>query len=183
LAFSSDPLSTAIRPQAETAINSLIASMQKRAAAGKLTAFDRTLLHAGVLGGIAVGQFVSPEGAAILRHAVYGDGSDLQLDPSYFKRSRFLAAEIKRRGPGNHGPVSLPQSADMRLSLALNPMFISVSDKRVRVSHPRIQFAVPNGSPVVTVVPAGKMRLRVYDNLVGALQRKPFAAYAEWRLE
>jgi hypothetical protein len=181
--FSDDPLSAAIRPRAEATIDGLLASMQKRAAAGELTILDRIVLHSGVLAGIAIGQFISPEGAAILRHAVYGDGGELRLDPSYFKRSRFLAAEIERRGPGNHGPVRFRQSEDMRLSLALNPVFIAISGGSVRAGHPRIQFAAPDAPPVLTIIPIGKLRLRMFDNLVGALQRKPFAAYAEWRLE
>ncbi len=182
-AFFDDPVSAALRPNAEAALNGLLASMQKKAAAGKLTAFDRALLHLGVLAGIAAGQFVAPEGAAILRHAVYGDGSDLQLDPSYFKRSHFLAKEIQRRGPGDHGPISFTQSEDMRLSLALDPYFISISGHHIRIGHPRIEFAAPNAPPVLTIVPIGKLRLRMFDNLVGALQAKPFAAYAEWQLE
>jgi hypothetical protein len=181
--FSDDPLSAEIRPQAEGAINGLLASMQKRAAAGKLKRLDRVILHLGVLGGIVIGRFISPEGAAILRHAVYGGGSDLQLDPSYFKRSHLLAREIERRGPGNHGPIWFQQSEDMRLSLAFNPIYLTISDRSVRAGHPRIQFAAPDAPPVLTVIPIGKLRLRMFDNLVGALQPKPFAAYAEWRRE
>jgi hypothetical protein len=181
-AFSDDPLSAAIRPRAEAAINGLLASMQKRAAAGRLNGFDRVILHLGVLGGIVIGQFISPEGAAILYRAVYG-GGDLQLDPSYFKRSRFLAREIERRGPGTHGPIWFQQSEDMRLSLAFNPIYMVISDRSVRVGHPRIQFAAPDAPPVLTIIPIGKLRLRMFDNLVGALQRKPFAAYAEWQRE
>ncbi len=183
IVFSDDPLSARIRPRAEATINGLLASMQRRAAAGELTRLDRIVLHAGVLGGIAIGQFISPEGAAILRHAVYGDGSELRLDPAYFKRSRFLAAKIERLGPGAHGPVRFRQSVDMRLSLAFNPVFITISDGRVRIGHPRVQFAAPGAPPVVTVIPIGKLRLRMFDNLVGALQQKPFPAYAEWRRE
>jgi hypothetical protein len=181
--FSDDPMSEGIRSRAEVAINGLLASMQKRAATGKLNMLDRVILHLGVLSGVVIGQFISPEGAAILRHAVYGNGSDLQLDPSYFKRSSFLAMEIERRGPGNHGPIWFQQSADIRLSLAFNPMFITIFNRSVRVGHPHVQFAAPNARPIVTVIPVGKLRLRMFDNLVGALQSKPFAAYAEWRLE
>jgi hypothetical protein len=114
---------------------------------------------------------------------VYGDGSDLRLESSYFRHSNLLAMEIERRSPGNHGPIWFQQSADMRLSLTFNPIFISVSGRSVRVGHPRIKFAAPEAPPVLTVIPVGKLRLRVFDNLVGALQSKPFAAYAEWRLE
>jgi hypothetical protein len=181
--FSDDPLSTEIRPRAEVVINGFLASMQKRAAAGTLTITDRVILHFGVMGGIVIGEFISPEAAAILSHAVYGDGGDLQLDPSYFKHSKLLAKEIERRGPGNRGPIVFQQSEDMRLSLAFNPMFITISDRSVRVGHPHIEFAAPDAPPVRTVIPVGKLRLRMFDNLVGALQTKPFAAYAEWQLE
>jgi hypothetical protein len=181
--FSDDPLSAGMRPRAEVVINGFLASMQKRAATGKLTIIDRVILHLGVTGGIVIGEFISPEGAAILCHAVYGDGGDLQLDPSYFKHSKFLAMQIERRSPGNHGPIVFQQSEDTRLSLAFNPMFITISDRSVRIGHPHIKFAAPDAPPVPTVIPVGKLRLRMFDNLVGALQTKAFAAYAEWRLE
>jgi hypothetical protein len=183
LAFSGDPLSAALRPRAETALNNYLATMQKRAAAGQLTALDRAALHLGVVAGIAVGTFASPEGTVVLTHSVYGDGSELRLDPTYFKRSKFLAKEIKRLGQGEHGPISFPQDEDMRLSLVFDPVFISVKGRRVRVGHPRIRFAAANAAPVPTEVPVGKLRLRVFDNLVGALQDKPFAAYAEWQMD
>ena len=181
--FSNDPLSAGMRPRAEVAINGLLASMERRSATGKLTILDRGILRLGVLGGIFFGQFIAPEGAAILCHAVYGDGSDLRLDSSYFRHSNLLAVQIHRRGPGNHGPIWFQQSADIRLSLAFNPMFITIFNRSVRVGHPHVQFAAPNARPIVTVIPVGKLRLRMFDNLVGALQSKPFAAYAEWRLE
>lgn len=181
--FSNDPLSAAMRPRAEAAINGLLASMERRSATGKLTILDRGILHLGVLGGIFLGRFIAPEGAAILCHAVYGDGSDLRLDSSYFRHSTLLVAQIERRGPGDHGPIWFQQSADVRLSLAFNPIFINITGRSVRVGHPRIKFAAPEAPPVLTVIPVGKLRLRVFDNLVGALQAKPFAAYAEWRVE
>jgi hypothetical protein len=181
IVFSDDPLSSEMRPRAEVAINGFLASMQKRAATGRLDILDRVMLHLGAMGGIVIGEFISPEGAAILRHAVYGD--DLQLDPSYFKRSRLLAMEIERRGAGNHGPIVFQQSEDMRLSLAFNPMFITISDRNMRVGLAHIKFAAPDAPSVLTVISVGKLRLRVFDNLVGALQTKPFAAYAEWQLE
>jgi hypothetical protein len=181
-ALSDDPISAALRPRVETGINDYLAGMQKRAAASKLSPFDRAMLHLGVWGGIVLGPFISPEGAIIMCHAVYGDGGELRLDPSYFKRSPFIAKQIAKLGPGEHGPLMVPQSDEARLSLAFQPVFISVSGKRVRVGHPRIQFATASAAPVVTIVPIGKMRIRMFDNLVGALQQMPFAAYAEWRM-
>jgi hypothetical protein len=183
VSLSDDPISAALRPRAETAINDYLAAMQKRAAASKLTAYDRAMLHLGVWGGIALGPLISPEGAIILSHAVYGDGSELRLDPSHFKRSPYLTKQIGKLGPGEHGPLLFPLPEETRLALAFQPVFISVSGKRVRVGHPRIQFAAANAAPVVTIVPIGKLRIRMFDNLVGALQEKPFAAYAEWRMQ
>jgi hypothetical protein len=180
--FSDDPLSAALRPRIEVTINGLLDSMMNRAATCKFNVLDRILLHAGIMGGIVIGQFISPEGAEILRHAVYGDGTDLRLDPAYLQHNKVVAMEIEKRGLGHHGPIWVPQSRDWRLSLAFNPVFITVSDRSVRVGHPRIQFAAPDAPPVPTIIPVGKLRLRVFDNLVGALQSKSFAAYAEWRL-
>lgn len=36
---------------------------------------------------------------------------------------------------------------------------------------------------VLTAVPVGKMRLKIYDNLVSAMNSKPFHVYAEWPIK
>jgi len=55
------------------------------------------------------------------------------------------------------------------MSLALNPYFLKVTADRVRVYHPQISFAPTNGPKVFTIVPVGRMKIKVFDNLVSAL--------------
>ena len=182
LVLSGDPISTAGRSQVESGLNSYLEGARLRAASGDLGSADILLLHAGIVVGSVVGAFISPEGGAILWHAVHGDGSELRLDPKYFRQSRYLAVQIQTMGGGEHGPIWIPQAADWRLSLAFNPIYLVVNPHTIRVGHPNIRFAGPRDAPTFTVVPIGRFRLRVPDNLVGALQPIQFATWAEWEL-
>lgn len=178
--YSPDPVSEWARPGIEAGINRYLEGARERAAANALTVADRLVLHSAILGGAALSWFAYPEGARVLVHAVYGGGSDLELDPSYFADSEYLRDQVRRLGTGTHGPLYVNQSDDWRLSLAFNPYYLDVTECRVRLYHPRMVFADPAAKPVHTVVPVGKLELRVWDNLVGALHPTPFAASSEW---
>jgi len=147
----------------------------------RLSGADRLLLHTAVTSGIVVGWFAYPEASAILRHYVYGDGSGLELPADYFRQSAYLQRQVRDLGPGRHGPIGFEQVLDWRLSLALNPYYLDIADGRVRLFHPRIEFAATSGPPTRTVVPIGKLQIRFYDNLVQALDPTPFSVHAEWQ--
>ncbi|MCB9680690.1 MAG: hypothetical protein H6733_04390 [Alphaproteobacteria bacterium] len=164
-------------------MNDALERARVRASTGALTAVDRALLRLAVAAGVVAGAVVSPEGSAVLAHAVFGDGSDLDLDPSYLRRSVWIQERVRALGPGRHGPLLVPPGADERLSLALQPVYLDVDADRVRVGHPRIAFAAPDAARVITIVPVGRLRFVVPDNLVGALQTRPFAAWATWPRE
>lgn len=119
----------------------------------------------------------------LLWHYVYGDGSDLELPSAYFQKSSYLTRKISEYGEGEYGPIALKQSDDWRMSLALNPYYLSIADKSVKVFHPFIRFASPQGERVWTSVPIGKLAIRVYDNLVSVMDPTPFYVYSEWSLE
>ncbi len=138
------------------------------------------LLVAGISVGTGVGGLFYPEGAQILRHAVYGEGADLQVDAAYLSRSAYVAAQVEYLGEGDHGPLWVDQRDDWRLSLAFNPYYLRVTEDRVRLYHPTMKFTPADGRPIHTVVPVGKLRIRVWDNLVSALGATPFLAYSEW---
>src|SRR5687767_14961665 len=74
LALSGDPASVWARPHVEQAVNGYLEGMRLRAAAGRLGLRDRAALHAGIALGAAIGQGISPEGAAVLWHSVHGSG-------------------------------------------------------------------------------------------------------------
>jgi len=171
--YSSDPLSSKLRVSAEHYINSYIENLANRASSGNLTSGDRRALNFSVFSGVTISKFKYPEAAKILHHYVHGDGSELKLDATYFRNSRYLTSVISRLGTGDHGPLTLTQSQD-------NPYFLKVTADRVRVYHPQISFAPTNGPKVFTIVPVGRMKIKVFDNLVSALNPTPFSVYAEW---
>jgi hypothetical protein len=175
-----DPVSAALRERAEAFLAALSERLYERHREDRLTRFEVCLLHAATLAGVAGTRLAYPEASALLYHYVYGDGSPLELPSSYFRNSTYLKAKVRELGPGRHGPIGFEQSADWRLSLALNPYYLTLEGKRVRISHPRIEFASAKARPTRTVVPIGKLRIRVHDNLVSALRPTPFEAYAEW---
>lgn len=178
--YSSDPVSSKLRVSAEHHINDYIENLANRASSGNLTSGDRRALNFSVFLGVTISKFKYPEAAKILHHYVYGDGSELELDATYFRNSRYLTSVVSRLGTGDHGPLTLTQSQDWRMSLALNPYFLKITADRIRVYHPQISFAPAKGPKVLTIVPVGRMKIKVFDNLVSALNPTPFSVYVEW---
>ena len=174
------PLPTKARNSVATIFDAYSDALMDRAERGCLTTIDRWVLRLGLLIGTTFGRYHYPEASMVLNYYVYGDGSPLELPHRYFASSSYLNRLIASLGDGKHGPIALKQRQDWRLSLALNPFYLSVSGKKVRIYHPRIEFAPVGSARVVTIVPIGKLKLRIYDNLVSALNPTPFEAYAEW---
>ena len=179
--FSPDPLSAAARIPVQGRLQSLLDGMRDRFATGTSTACDRGLLRAGAAMGAAIGGLAYPEGAAVLRHAVADRGDVLRLDATWFRQDPWLEAQIRGLGPGVHGPIGVRLDDDPRLALAINPFYLDIHDDEVRLFHPTTRFAAADAAPVPTVVPIGRIRLAVWDNLVGALQTRLFVAEARWR--
>lgn len=176
-----DPLSQTLRSATERHLNQYIEALSEKSSQGTLCTLDKALLHTSVLAGITLSRLPYPEASALLYHYVYADGSDLELPSSYFEQSAYLQTIISRLGEGQHGPIALKQDDDWRLSLALNPYYLTVTPESVRLYHPNITFAsVQDSDKVMTVVPIGKLKLNVYDRLISALNPKPFYVYSEW---
>jgi len=183
IVLSSDPVSEKLRFFVEENINSYLAGVTSRGSTAELTLIDKFTLNISVSTGIAMSRLKYPEAAQILSHYVRGDGSDLELDSGYFRTSKYLNKVIAKLGVGDHGPLSLKQSEDWRMSLALNPYYLQISANKVRVFHPQIAFAPANGERVFTIVPIGKLRIKVFDNLVAALNPTPFLVFSEWETQ
>lgn len=176
-----DPLSKNLRAKTETSINSYVENLTDKAFSGSLSFFDQAVLNISVLSGVAYTRFTFPEASALLYHYVYGNGSDLMLDSTYFQASDYLNQTITTLGLGEHGPIAFKQNQDWRLSLALNPYYLNISNERVRLFHPKITFApLSEKDKTFTIVPIGKMKLKIYDNLISAMNPRPFYVYSEW---
>jgi len=180
LVFSNDPISRKLRSSFEHTVNGYIKNLAHRASSKTLTSIDRFVVRTSIFVGITMSRINYPEAAELLQHYVHGNGKDLRLASDYFESSAYLNQVISLKGLGNHGPIALRQDQDWRLSLALNPYYLEVSEQKIRIYHPKIKFADVDGELVYTVVPLGRIRLKVYDNLVSALDVSPFYVYAEW---
>lgn len=178
-----DDFSVRLRKATEAYLNQYIEECYQAAKEGSLGFVDSAVLHVAALGAIGVSRFSYPEASTLLYHAIYGDGSDLRLDAEYFAASPYLKQQIALLGEGEHGPLTLRQSQDWRLSLAFNPYYLRIHAGRVTLFHPSIHFEpIDSAKPVITMVPIGKLQLRVYDNLISALNPTPFYAYSSWDL-
>lgn len=175
-----DPISKELRKNTEYVLNGYLHRLADRGAKRELNFLDKSILHSGLLTGIIISKFIYPEAADLLYHYVYGDGSDLELSSDYFKKSKYLTSKIQKLGTGTHGPIGLKQYQDYRLSLAFNPYYLEIDTKKVRIYHPKIEFAPVRGKKVPTRVPLGKLTIRVYDNLVSSMNPTPFYAFSEW---
>jgi len=181
--FSPDPLSKKLRSYIEININEYIEALADRAAQNRLTSTDKQILTLSVWTGVTLSKFQYPEAALLLDHYVNGDGVELELDSEYFETSEYLASVITNLGVGDHGPLALRQSQDWRLSLAFNPYYLKITCERVKLYHPNISFASVQSTRAHTLVPIGKLKIKVIDNLVTALSPTPFAVFSEWVVE
>jgi len=175
-----DRFSAAMRISTQKIVNSNIYIISNNTANNSLTVVDKYVLHSCVLIGVSISYLPYPEASKLLLHYIYGNGKELELSSSYFKNSKYLKEIIKKHGNGKHGPLTLKQKDDWRLSLALNPYYLEITDKKIRIYHPKIEFAHSSNNSFFTIVPMGKLKLKVYDNIISALRPKPFYVYAEW---
>lgn len=176
-----DRFSKYLRSSVQSGINGYVAGLSKGTAENRLTIVDKSILHVGALAGIAASYFSYPEASSLLFHYIYGNGEQLELSSSYFRKSKYLKRVIQGYGNGLYGPLSLRQGDDWRLSLAFNPYFLNISDDMVVIYHPKIEFVRSSDESVFTIVPIGKLKLNIYDNIVSALNPTPFYVYAEWK--
>lgn len=176
-----DFLSKSLRKNTEKNFNNYVYFLLTKAEKGNLNSLDKAIMHAGTKTSIFVTKFIYPEASTLLNHYVYGDGSDLELPSDYFRTSSYLQAQINSLGNGEHGVISFEQQKDWRLSLVFNPYFLKITPEKVKIYHPKIQFASVEDEKEPIYVPLGKMQLRIYDNLFSAMTPTPFYAYSEWQ--
>lgn len=167
-----------IRTSIEKHINNSIYVLSKKVKDNKLSELDYFKIHSIAVGGIIVGYIQYPEAGKIFKHCIYGDGTPLKVSGKYFKNSRYVKSQINKLGIGTHGPLKVKQYQDWRLSLAFNPYYLKISKDKIRIYYPKTQFI--KSHKIYTIVPVGKFKFKIYDNIFTAIQSKPFYSYAEW---
>lgn len=176
-----------ISTEVSAGITNYFAGVEKRYIKKKMTKSDELVLH-GLYGSmIAYGAVFAPEASVILRHYLYGDGSDVELDASYIKNSPVVKAHIKsvKNRPGTYKKY-FKQTADKRLSYAYNPYHLKITRNKDGSTsyklYQKIVFHNPKKSKGVrTTFWVGNLKFKISDQLVYAAGScKPFVAYAEW---
>jgi len=175
----SDPVSSKLRVVTEKTINNYLYNIAIKGQEDRLNLFDKSILHSGLIIGSTISRIAYPEASKLLFHYVYGDGSDLNLNSRYFRKSSYLKQKINELGNGHHGPIGLKQHEDWRLSLVFNPYYINIESNNMYIYHPKIEFASSKGELVPTIVPIGKLKVKVYDNIISSLNPIPFKAYSQ----
>lgn len=144
-----------------------------------LTKFDKIQIHGIAITGIIVGYILYPEAGQIFQHCIYGDGSTLKVKSDYFKDCTGIKILVNQYGPGLHGPLYIKQSIDYRLSLAFNPFYLEITPEKIKIYCPNTKFT-KNHKTYITIIPIGKLNIKINDSIFTAIQAKPFLSYSEW---
>lgn len=126
-----------------------------------------------VIGMIVVGSIFFPEASAALRHYCFGDGSQLEVNADYIKRSPVVQRELATMRVGEKRKVGFRQAEDWRLSFALNPFTIKKGKNKVEVSQ-WMKFS--DNDRVITWL----FFIPVPDNIVHTFDCKPYLFHSEW---
>lgn len=171
---------TTISKNLELKINTYLYCLNEDRKKQSVKWVDRVLLRLSVNCGLAVSWFKYPEASKMLYHYIYGDGKALTLNSQYFSNSEFLQKIVVKFGSGTHGPIGMIQEDDYRLSLALNPFFLTVLVDSVIIFHPEVDFVQPNSPDAYTIVKVFGLQLKVFDGLVSILEGKPYYVSSVW---
>lgn len=143
----------------------------------RLTLFDGVecrLLYTSIAFG---GRLISPEGGAVVTHYLHGEGKDLWLDAEYIRRSPVIRRSLGALREGESRRFSFSQSADYRLSCAVNPFNLRKRKGTVLLWQ-RIDFATDPTTYTTLDYGAGSFRLP--DALIHTLHPQPYTLYAHW---
>lgn len=126
--------------------------------------FSRQLI---VIYMIIYGYFLYPEAATILSHYCFGNGSTLTLNDEYIKTSPVIINHLEEMKDGEKRKIGMHQWEDLRLSFALNPLFIERKNNKVIISQ-YIKFD-QTGKVITMVGP-----IPIPDNIVHVFDCTPY---------
>jgi len=115
---------------------------------------------------IFYGYFLYPEASSILSHYCFGNGSTLILNDEYIKKSPVIVYHLKEMKDGEKRKIAMHQWDDLRLSFALNPLFIEKKNDKIIISQ-YIKFD-KTGETVTMIGP-----IPTPDNIVHVFNCKP----------
>jgi len=138
----------------------------------KIKRFYRSLIFGG--------SVLYPEASKILKHYLFGDGSDLYIRSRYFFKSDIISSNLENMNSDESNRISLRISDDPRIAYAVNGFTIKKIDSTFYVTQ-YIEFDISEGTGVHTSFPRGYDTLYVPDRLIRIFEPfggcKPFTVY------
>ena len=182
--FSPDPVNGVFRNAVGDSISQYFVRVQQRAARGHDTFFDRFVVGVTFKAVVYGGWASHPEGSAVWRHYMHGDGSDLKVSSAYVRRATALRVAIAGKGAGEYYVTPGALRAHPRVSMAFPDCRLRISRRNgkdfYRI-HSNIAFPV-KGSSTVSKHGIGKFAFELPKSLIWMVCTtcEPFRVWTDW---
>lgn len=117
---------------------------------------------------------VPPEGFAVLKHYMFGDGSTLVLESDYIPTSPVINDALEKMKVGQTKKISFKQEKDWRLSYAINGFDLTKTKTGFTIKQ---WIAFDTRGKVFTYIKTPLGKFKVYDNWVHVLKCRPFMVF------
>ena len=116
-------------------------------------------------------KIIPPEGFAVLKHYMFGDGSTLVLESDYIPTSPVIIDALETMKVGQTKKISFKQEKDWRLSYAINGFNLTKTKNGFTIKQ---WIAFDRTGKVFTYIKTPLGKFKVYDNWVHLVECKPF---------
>jgi hypothetical protein len=165
-------------------------AIETRYRKGESTFGDRLFMQATYRTGIFGGNFVVPYASRILRHCINGSKRDVKLHSRYIKKKSPVVqeklAELHGKPDGTYRFGGYKQSKDWKLSMAFNPMNITLDTKNNK-RYATVWYDFDWKKPQYaydTTIPLGNMTFKLNDGLVHVISDCPtYRVEQTWKLD
>lgn len=114
---------------------------------------------------------IPPEGFAVLKHYMFGDGSTLVLTSDYIPTSPVIKDALGKMKVGQTKKISFKQEKDWRLSYAINGFDLTKTRTGFIIKQ---WIAFDTTGKVFTYINTPLGKIKFYDNWVHVVGCRPF---------
>ena len=115
---------------------------------------------------IEFGGILYPEAAIILKHYLYGDGSDIIIKSDYFFQSDIIKNELEKNGnKETAGPIIIRTNDDPRIGYTINGFYIKNTQEDMEI-YQYIEFGGRDNKEAYTPI-----KIPVKDNIINVPHR------------